>query len=115
MDSILISVKKMLGIEANYTHFDTDIILHTNTVFGILAQLGVGPSGGFSITGDSETWTDFLGDSTDLEMVKSYIFMKVRLLFDPPVNSAAIEAMKNLVSELEWRINVSVDPKKESW
>lgn len=177
MESILTSVKKLLGITEDYKHFDTDIILHINTVFMVLNQLGVGPSEGFSIEDDTSVWTDFIstnayykaehGIDTDtkaemfaptkeiidaailsanqidtgfytttgekvyhastlsgidvfyyvsvanpsqLEAVKSYVYLKVKLLFDPPLSSSVIEATNRMISELEWRLNVSVDP-----
>lgn len=109
-ESILVSVKKLLGIDSEYTHFDTDIIMHINSVFSVLTQLGVGPSEGFVIEDSNALWTDFLSSARDIEMVKSYIYLKVRLLFDPPSSSAAMESTKQLISELEWRINVAVDP-----
>lgn len=104
MSSILISIKKYLGIEAEYDHFDSDIIMCVNTVFGILNQLGVGPTSGFQITGNSETWNDFLGDRNDLATVKSFVYMKVKLIFDPPSNSFLIDSTNKILSELEWRI-----------
>ena len=104
MDSILISIKKYLGLDAEYDHFDPDVIMCVNTVFGILNQLGVGPTLGFQITGDSETWTDFLGDRNDLATVKSFVYMKVKLMFDPPSNSFLIDSTNKILSELEWRI-----------
>lgn len=110
MESILTSVKKLLGIAEDYTHFDSDIIMHINTVFSILTQLGVGPSEGFSIEDEHASWTDFIGDNAKIEMVKSYMHHKVRLLFDPPQSSAVMEAMNRTISELEWRLNVAVDP-----
>lgn len=106
MDSILTSVKKMLGITEDYEHFDADIIMHINSVFMILNQLGIGPVKGFSITDRFSTWEDFLQGGENLESVKSYMYMKVRLLFDPPMSSAVMEAMKQMISELEWRLNV---------
>ena len=109
-ESILVSIKKLLGIDSEYTHFDTDIIMHINSVFSVLTQLGVGPSEGFVIEDSNALWTDFLSSARDIEMVKSYIYLKVRLLFDPPASSSAMESMKQLTSELEWRINVAVDP-----
>ncbi len=105
MDSILTSIKKLLGITAEYDHFDPDIILHINTVFGILTQLGVGPANGFSITNEYGVWSDFLQDDPRLEMVKSFMHLKVRLLFDPPQSSALIQAMEKQAAELEWRIS----------
>lgn len=105
MDSILISVKKMLGITAEYTHFDVDIIIHINSVFMILNQLGVGPTEGFSISSDVETWDEFTNDNLTIESVKSYMYLKVGLLFDPPASSNVLEARNRLVSELEWRLN----------
>lgn len=110
MDSILTSIKKLLGITQEETSFDQDLIMHINSVFSILTQLGVGPSEGFSIEDDSAIWSDFLEDSTNLELVKTYVYMKVRLMFDPPTGSAVMESMNKMISELEWRINVTVDP-----
>lgn len=110
-DSILTSVKKMLGITEDYEHFDQDIIIHINSVFMILRQLGVGPENGFSITGKTETWTDFTSDIDQLESIKTYIYMRVKLIFDPPQTSFVIEAMNKQIAELEWRLNVEVDPK----
>lgn len=110
MESILTSVKKDLGIVEEYTHFDADIIMGINTAFSILTQLGVGPSTGFSISDKTAVWTDFVSDMSKLEFIKSYVSKKTRMLFDPPTSSAVLEAMNNLLSELEWRINVTVDP-----
>ena len=109
--SILTSIKKLLGIAEEDTSFDQDIIMHINTVFAILAQLGVGPSNGFSIEDDGAIWSDYLGNAANLELVKSYIYMKVRSMFDPPTNSILADAMNKNISELEWRINITVDPK----
>lgn len=111
MDSILNSVKKVvLGSDSStYNEFDTDIIMHINTVFSILNQLGVGPETGFAISGSTETWTDFFGNTLLIEMVKSYTCLKVKMMFDPPQNGALIEAYDKRISELEWRINVAVD------
>lgn len=110
MDSILISIKKLLGIGEDYTHFDTDIIIHINSAFSVLTQLGVGPEGGFFISDDSAVWSDYLNDETKLEMVKSYIYVKVKMVFDPPMSSSTMEAMKRYIDEFEWRLNVAVDP-----
>lgn len=111
MDSILISVKKMLGITADYTHFDDDIIMHINSVFMILNQLGVGPEEGFMIESDRETWDEFIKDEFTIESVKSYMYLKVGLLFDPPTSSNVMEAKNRLANELEWRLNTAVDNK----
>lgn len=110
MDSILQSVKKMLGIEASYTQFDTDIIIHINSTLMILTQLGVGPSSGFSISGRDETWEEFAGDNPNIEGVKSYVYMKVKMMFDPPLSSSVAESINRLINEFEWRLNVAVDP-----
>ncbi len=110
MDSILTSIKKMLGIVEEYTHFDADLVMHINTVFSILTQLGVGPKEGFSIEDEDAVWSDFIPDKSNLEFVKSYIHLRVKLLFDPPISSAAIEAITNQYKELEWRIQVAADP-----
>lgn len=110
MESILTSIKKLLGIDESYEHFDKDVIMHINSVLGILTQLGVGPTHGFSIRDKSATWSDFLGeDLTKLEGARSYIYLKVRLMFDPPTSAAAIDSMNRLTNELEWRLNASAD------
>lgn len=108
-DSILDSIKKILGMPPDYDAFDTDLVIHINSVFGILAQLGVGPAGGFSISDNTTLWKSYLGDSKDLEMVKSYIALKVRMVFDPPTIGAVMDAMKEQIREYEWRLNVQVD------
>ena len=110
MDSILTSVKKMLGIPEDYEQFDMDIIMHINSVFMILTQLGVGPEEGFTISNKSDKWSDFIGEGKLVELIKSYVYLKVRLIFDPPQSSSVIEAMNRQISEFEWRINVAVDP-----
>lgn len=108
-DSILISVKKVLGIPAEYRVFDPDIIMHINSVFMILNQLGVGPKESFSIEDDSALWSDFM-DLSQINAVKSYVYLRVRLLFDPPSSSFVLTAMENQSKEIEWRLNVMVDP-----
>lgn len=109
MDSILTSVKKLLGIAEEYTQFDEDIIMHINTVFLNLTQLGVGPEEGFSIEDDSAIWEDFIEDNIQLQAVKSYMYLKVKLLFDPPLSSSVVESMNRMIAELEWRLNVAVE------
>ena len=108
-ESILTSIKKLLGITAEYKHFDQDIIIHINSVLMILNQLDVGPKDGFSIKDEYDVWGDFISEGQNLEAVKTYIYLKVKLLFDPPISSAAIESINKLINELEWRLNVSVD------
>ena len=110
MESILNSIKKLLGIDENCIHFDTEIIIGINSAFSILNQLGVGPPEGFMITSNAEKWTDFLSTNQLIEFVKSYTHLKVKLIFDPPQSSSAIESINRLISELEWRIQVAVDP-----
>lgn len=109
MDSILLTIKRMLGIESQYTHFDQDVIFDINTVLMTSNQIGVGPETGFLITGASETWKDLLGERTDLEAVKSYIYLKVRLLFDPPSSSFVLDAMQRQAAEIEWRLLIQVE------
>lgn len=109
-DSILLSVKKYLGIADEDTGFDLDILMSINSVFGILTQLGVGPKEGYSISDDSATWFDYLQDNKLLEMVKTYMYLKVRMIFDTPTSGSMNSAHEQLISELEWRINVMVDP-----
>lgn len=109
MDSILTSVKKLLGITEEYTVFDADLIMHINSVFMILYQLGVGPDKPFSISDASATWDDFKEDKDNIEAVKTYVYMKVRIIFDPPQVGSTMEAMNNLISEMEWRLNAADD------
>ena len=109
MESILTSIKKLLGITEEYDQFDPDIIMHINSVFMILTQLGVGPAEGFSIEDDTAVWTDFIQNAKKLESVKTYIYLKVKLAFDPPLSSAVIESMNRLINELEWRLNVAAE------
>ena len=107
MDSILTSIKELLGITKDYKQFDTQIIMHINSVFMILKQLGVGPSEGFSIEDDSAEWTDFIPDPNRLQAVKSYVYLKVRMIFDNvSLTSAVIAANNELIKELEWRLLV---------
>lgn len=113
MESILTSVKKLLGIAEEYTAFDVDLILHINSVFMILNQMGVGPVEGFHISDATGTWSEYLEDSTMLEAVKSYVALKVRLLFDPPQSSTTMEAIKNMIAELEWRLYTACDKETE--
>lgn len=109
MESILTSIKKLLGITEEYEHFDEDIIMHINSVFMILTQLGVGPPEGFRIEDKTATWNEFISDDVRFDSVKSYMHLKVKLLFDPPLSSAAIESMNRMINEFEWRINVAAE------
>ena len=109
MESILTSIKKLLGISEDYTQFDNDLIMHINTVFLNLAQLGVGPEEGFSIQNENDAWSDFIDNNAQLQAVKSYMYLKVKLLFDPPLSSSVIESMNRMIAELEFRLNVAVD------
>lgn len=106
MSSILTSTKKILGIEETYTDFDVDILMHINSVFATLNQLGIGPEQGFAIEDATPTWDAFLGTDLRLNSVKTYVYLRVRLLFDPPQNSYAIDSMKEQIRELESRINM---------
>lgn len=107
-NSILLSVKKLLGIPYDYTHFDVDIIMHINSVLLILAQLGVGPNIPFQITGAEEKWTDFIPEDA-VPTVKSYLGLRVRLLFDPPMSGSVMKAFEDQIQEFEWRMNVFVE------
>lgn len=108
-ESILTSVKKILGISEEYTNFDTDLIIHINSVLSVLTQLGVGPEAGFSISDKTAKWTDWLTVTPTIEMVKSYVYLKVRKIFDPPSSSALAESMDHLISELEFRLYVATE------
>lgn len=110
MDSILDTIKKLLGIDPSYTPFDADIIIHINSVFNILQQLGVGPA--FSIDDNSTTWDEYTTNA-DVSMLKTYMYLKVKMIFDPPLSSVSASAYNETIKELEWRLNVAVDPGKE--
>lgn len=107
MDSILISIKKLLGIGESETPFDGDILIHINTAITRLRQLGVGPEDGFVVEDKYDLWDDFITDN--LQSAKTYIYLKVKLMFDPPLNSSVLSAMQNEIRELEWTLNVEVD------
>ena len=115
MDSILTSIKKLLGIAQECTDFDMDLTIHINSVLMILTQLGVGPEKGFTIKDSRDLWKDFLEDDlSKLEAVRTFVYLKVRLIFDPPSNSAVIESINRTISELEWRLNVAAESKTNS-
>lgn len=109
MESILTSIKKLLGITEEYTMFDTDLIIHINSVFMILTQLGVGSAEGYMIEDKDDLWIDFISDPAQIESVKSYMYLKVKLLFDPPLNSYVMECYNRSINELEFRLNVATD------
>lgn len=103
--SILKSVKKTLNIAPNDDAFDEDVLIHTNSVFSTITQLGVGPQVGFSIEDDTAVWSDLLLTEVQLGLVKTYVYLKVRMLFDPPTTSFQLDAMTRQIEQLEWRIN----------
>lgn len=109
MESILISIKKLLGIAEECCDFDTDIIIHINSAFMILTQLGVGPTNGFNIRDNQALWSDFISDDTRLDAIRSYVYLKVRTMFDPPQSSSLLDAIKQNLSELEWRLTIAAE------
>lgn len=114
MESILTSIKKTLGIDEEYEHFDVDILMHINSVLVAINQLGIGPSTGFIVLDKTQTWAELLGDGySELQSIQSYMYLKVRLLFDPPSNSFIVESMNRQIGELEWRLNVQVETTEE--
>lgn len=108
--SILTSVKKALGIQESYTHFDADILMHINATLAVLFQLGVGPQDTpVKIEDASYTWKEFVGDRNDLNMVQDQMFIRVKQLFDPPTSSHVATAMKETLNELDWRSLVAAE------
>ena len=103
MEYILASIKKLLGINPDYKAFDTDITIHINTVFAILNQLGIGPDEGFSIEHGYERWSDYTTTENE-NMVRTFVYLKVRLMFDPPTSSVLMDSINNTLAELEWRL-----------
>lgn len=109
-ESILLTIKKLIGIGDEDESFDTDIITHINSVFGVLWQLGIGPEEGYEIESSDNTWDEFVPSRKYLNTVKTYMALKVKKVFDPPQNSSVMEALTNSINEYEWRLNVMVDP-----
>ena len=109
-DSILQTIARMIGGEDGGEHFSTDLIVGINTALAVLTQLGVGPEEGFSIEDENQTWSDFLGEDDRLNMAFSYIYMKVKLMFDPPQSSVLKDALTETVNEMEWRAYIAADP-----
>ena len=106
MDIILVSIKKLLGIDTTYTHFDDDIVMNINSALMNLLQFGIGPESGFQIITGTETWSSLLDSRTDLNAIKMYVYYQTRLGFDPPSSSFVLEAMERRVEELVWRIQL---------
>lgn len=104
-DSILNNTKKILGIAPDYDAFDTDIIIHINSVFSTLNQLGLGPDEGFMIEDETDGWGDFLLDDMRLNSIKTYVYLRVRVLFDPPTTGFTLTALQEQIKEHEWRLN----------
>ena len=110
-ESILVSVKKLIGLAPEDDSFDTDLIIHINSAIDVLRQMGINSE--LYVEDETLTWGDYLPSDEYLQMIKSYVYMKVKKWFDPPQNGTAMEALNSSIAELEWRINVTVDPKKE--
>lgn len=106
-ESILNTIKQMVGVEQNYDAFDMDLVVDINSALYSLRQLGVGPNEGFAISDDTAKWNDFIEDASLLGLVKTYVYLKVRLLFDPPTNSFLTASIEKQISEYEWRLNVA--------
>ena len=111
-DSILMTIRKLVCGDPYADHFDTDLLVHINACFSILNQLGVGPENGFVVTDETQSWSSYVADNRTLNMVKTYVTLKVKKIFDPPLTSSVLEAMDKEISQLEWRLNVAVDPIK---
>lgn len=109
IDSILESIKTMLNVPVDSTEFDVDLVIHINSVFSILTQLGVGPSDGFEITGPEEKWSDYMDDYKKISELISYMYMKVKLIFDPPTIGGVLDSYKELIREFEWRAYIEGD------
>ena len=111
-DSILMTIRKLVCGDPYADHFNTDLLVHINACFSILNQLGVGPENGFVVTDETQSWSSYIADNYILNMVKTYVTLKVKKVFDPPLTSSVLEAMDKEISQLEWRLNVAVDPVK---
>lgn len=113
-ESILNSIKKVLGLDAEYDVFDVDLIMHINSAFSDLHQVGAAPAAGFMIMDETATWSDFIQDKSNVEMVKSYVAIRVKLLFDPPTSAYGIESLQKQADKFEWRLNLLEDVFKHS-
>ena len=109
-DSILMTIRKLVCGDPYADHFDTDLLVHINACFSILNQLGVGPENGFVVTYETQSWSSYSYNDRILNMVKTYVTLKVKKIFDPPLTSSVLDAMNKEISQLEWRLNVAVDP-----
>lgn len=112
--SILTSTKQNLGIIESYEHFDVNIIMYINSAIAELTQIGVGPDTGYSISDSYAVWSDFLKDDFRLNMVQSYVYLRVKILFDPPQSASVLQAMQDMLSEYAWRINSAVEDRDEN-
>ena len=118
IESILISIRKQIGLDENCKDFDADLIIHINSAFMNLKQIGVGPDEGYSIQDTSEVWEDYIDTDANPELktllsaIKTFIYLKVRLAFDPPQGGAVLEHMNKMLAETEWRINVEAESKQ---
>lgn len=113
-ESILTTIKMLLGCTEEDTSYDSQIITDINSVFSILTQLGIGPKDGFIISDKSNVWSEFIDDKKELYMVKSYIYLKVKLMFDPPLSGGAMDVIERGIREFEWRLNSAIDYPSES-
>mgnify|MGYP003292152348 CR=1 FL=1 len=109
MESILTSIKKMLGPTEDYEHFDPELIMHINSALAVATQVGVGPAEGFFIKDKNAVWEDLAPEGPMLELTKTYVYAKVKLIFDPPTTGSHVEALKETIREYEWRASVAAD------
>mgnify|MGYP003469382735 FL=1 len=107
--SILKTIRRLVGIDAEFTQFDPELISAINAAFMTLHQLGLGPANGFMIDGEDQTWGDFTNDITQLAGLVNYVLLRTRLVFDPPTNSFVVTSMENQIKELEFRFNVNAE------
>lgn len=112
-ESILNSIKKLLNISKDEHAFDTDIIIHINSVISALLQIGIGPSEGFRVSDESDTWQDYITDEQKIDYIKTYIYLKVKLIFDPPLNSSLMQSFNETIRELEWRLHINYESTKD--
>ncbi len=115
LDSILLTVRKIIGPSEGYDVFDKDLKMHINSFFEVLTQCGVGPKDGFVITGETEKWSDFTTNAKELQMTKEYIALRTRLAFDPPASSFAMDSMKKISEEMEWRLYIAAQELNGEW
>lgn len=112
-ESILNSIKKLLNISKDEHAFDADIIIHINSVISSLLQIGIGPEKGYRISDEKDSWDEYVSDDSNIDYIKTYMYLKVKMIFDPPLNSSLMQSFNETIRELEWRLHINYESTKD--